>query len=139
LGAVFNFKKGKSTVNFGKRVSRVQFNQTDRYTGSRFERRFPNYNPQARWQYRFSQQQTLNISYNGNNTQPPTDQLQPVRVNDDPLNVVLGNPDLKPSFTNQWNAQYNSYKVLSTQYVYVFGNYSTPDTPMVSNRVTDFL
>jgi len=137
LGAVFNLKKGKSTVNFGTRVSRVQFNQTDRYTGSRFERRFTNYNPQARWQYRFSQQKSLNISYNGNNTQPPIDQIQPVRVNDDPLNVVLGNPDLKPSFTNQWNAQYNSYKVLSNQYVYVFGNYSTTHNPIVSNIVTD--
>lgn len=139
LGAIFNYKKGKSTLNFGTRISRVQFNQTDRYTDNRFERRFTNYNPQARWQYRFSQQKSFNISYNGSNTQPSIDQIQPIRVNDDPLNIVLGNPDLKPSFTNRLNAQYHSYKVLSNQYFYVFGNYSTTHNPIVSNTVTDSL
>src|SRR5690606_5204793 len=64
-GAIFNFRKGKSTLNFGTRISRVQFDQTDRYVNDRFERSFTNYNPQLRWQYRFSQQKSFNISYNG--------------------------------------------------------------------------
>ncbi|WP_257669033.1 outer membrane beta-barrel family protein [Parapedobacter tibetensis] len=137
LGAVFNYKKGKSTVNFGTRVSRIQFDQTDRYIDNRFERRFTNYNPQASWQYRFSQQKSLHISYNGNNTQPTISQIQPVRVNDDPMNIILGNPDLRPSFTNRVNLSYNSYKVLGSQYFYVFGNYSTTHNPIVSNTFTD--
>lgn len=139
LGAVFNFQKGKSTLNFGTRISRVQFDQIDRYTDARFARRFTNYNPQVRWQYRFAQQKSLNVSYNGNNTQPTIEQIQPVRVNDDPLNLVLGNPDLTPSFTNRINLQYNSFRVLGNQYFYLFGDYSITHNPIVSNIATDSL
>lgn len=137
LGAIFNFKKGKSTLNFGTRMSRVQFDQTDRYVDDRFERSFTNHNPQLQWQYRFSQQKSFNISYDGNNTQPTINQIQPVRVNDDPMNIVLGNPDLKPSYTNRLNVWYNSFKVLGNQYVYFSGSFSNTSNAIVSNTYTD--
>ncbi|MBK1439039.1 outer membrane beta-barrel protein [Parapedobacter sp. ISTM3] len=137
LGAIVNFKKGKSTVNFGTRISRVRFDQTDRYADSRFERSFTNHNPQLRWQYRFSQQKSFTLSYNGNNTQPSINQIQPVRVNDDPMNIVLGNPDLKPSYTNRFNVSYNSFKVLGNQYVFFSGSFSNTHNPIVSNTFTD--
>ena len=137
LGAIFNFQKGKSTLNFGTRVSRVQFDQTDRYINDRFERSFTNYNPQLRWQYRFSQQKSFNVSYNGSNTQPTINQIQPVRVNDDPMNIVLGNPDLKPSYTNRFNISYNSFKVLGNQYMYFSGSFSNTNNAIVSNTYTD--
>lgn len=137
LGAILNFKKGKSTLNVGTRMSRVQFDQTDRYADNRFERNFTNHNPQLTWQYRFSQQKSFRFSYNGNNTQPTINQIQPVRVNDDPLNIVLGNPDLKPSYTNRFNASYNSFKVIGNQYVYFSGSFSNTNNPIVTNITTD--
>ncbi|MFC3196788.1 outer membrane beta-barrel protein [Parapedobacter deserti] len=137
LGAMLNFRKGKSTLNFGSRVSRVRFDQTDRYADSRFERSFTNHNPQLIWQYRFSQQKSLRLSYNGNNTQPAINQIQPVRVNDDPMNIVLGNPGLKPSYTNRFNVSYNSFKVLGNQYIYFSGGFSNTHNPIVSNTHTD--
>ncbi|WP_188748129.1 outer membrane beta-barrel family protein [Parapedobacter defluvii] len=137
LGAILNFKKGKSTLNVGTRVSRVQFDQIDRYSDNRFERNFTNHNPQLTYQYRFSQQKSFRFSYNGNNTQPTINQIQPVRVNDDPLNIVLGNPDLKPSFTNRVNVNYNSFKVIGDQYLYFSGSFSNTNNPIVSNVTTD--
>ena len=137
LGAMINFRKGKSILNFGTRISRVQFDQTDRYVDDRFTRNFTNHNPQLTWQYRFSQQKSLRFSYNGNNTQPGINQIQPVRVNDDPLNIVLGNPDLKPSFTHRLNLSYNSFKVMNNQYVYFSGGFSNTSNPIVSNVNTD--
>ncbi|SFC71863.1 Outer membrane receptor proteins, mostly Fe transport [Parapedobacter composti] len=137
LGAVFNLRQGKSTLNFGTRVSRVRFDQTDRYADNRFERSFTNHNPQVSWQYRFSQQKSFRVSYNGNNTQPSINQIQPVRVNDDPMNIVLGNPGLKPSFTNRFNASYNSYKVIGNQYIFLSGGFSNTMNPIVSNTYTD--
>ena len=137
LGAILNYTKGKSTLNFGTRVSRVKFDQIDRYSDNRFERNFTNHNPQLTYQYRFSQQKSFRFSYNGNNTQPSIDQIQPVRVNDDPLNIVLGNPDLKPSFTNRFNMSYNSFKVIGNQYVYFSGSFSNTNNPIVSNVTTD--
>ncbi len=137
VGAVVNYRKGKSTLNFGTRLSLVQFDQADRYTDSRFARNFQNHNPQLRWQYRFSPQRSFTVGYDGNNTQPSIGQIQPVRVNDDPLNIVLGNPDLEPAYTNRIHASYQSFKVLGNRYVYLSGSISNTHNPIVSNRTTD--
>ncbi len=136
-GAVFNYKKNKTTFNFGTKVADVKFDQTDLYSNNELKRNFINYNPQASYQYRFSAQRSIHIDYNGNNTQPRLDQIQPVLVNTDPLNITIGNPDLKPSFTNRFNAYYNSYKVLSGQSIYVSTGYSITSNSIISNTMTD--
>ncbi|RBQ56527.1 TonB-dependent receptor, partial [Burkholderia contaminans] len=73
----------------------------------------------------------------GNTTQPNIDQIQPVRINTDPLNIQVGNSGLKPSFTNRYNISYNSYKVISNQYIWISGSYSTTSNPIVSNVTRD--
>lgn len=137
LGVNFSYKKDRHTVNLGTRVSDVRFDQTDRYTDNIFERNFINWSPQVRWQYNIAQGRSFNMNYNGNNTQPQIAQIQPVLVNTDPLNVVVGNPDLKPSFTNRFNVSYNSYKMLSGESLFFWGSYSNTINPIVSNVMTD--
>lgn len=136
-GATFNYNKKKTIITFGTKISAVDFKQFDAYTGQTFKRDFINWNPQATFQYRFSQQKSLRFSYYGNTNQPRIDQIQPVRVNTDPLNITLGNPDLRPSFRSNFNASYNSYKILTEQYIYLSGNYSFTTNPIVNNTKTD--
>jgi hypothetical protein len=135
VGGFYNFKKNKMTVNFGTKVTDVNFNQTNEITGIPFKRNFVNWNPQARFQYRFSQQKALAIYYNGSPTQPSIDQIQPVIVNDNQVAFVIGNPFLKPSFTHNFSGDYNSYKVLSGMSVFMYGNYAVTTNPIVSNQV----
>lgn len=136
-GAIFNYKKNKTILTFGTKASAVDFKQFDAYTDKTFKRDFINWNPQVSYQYRFSQQKSFRLSYYGNTNQPSIDQIQPVRVNTDPLNVSLGNPDLKPSFRSGFNVNYNSYKILTDKYIYVNGSYSFTSNPIVSNTKTD--
>ncbi|QNN41610.1 outer membrane beta-barrel family protein [Pedobacter roseus] len=136
-GAIFNYKKGKTVINFGSKFSGVNFKQDDIYHNKSYVRNFINYMPQATYQYRFSQQKSLRISYNGNTDQPTLDQLQPVRVNNDPFNVVEGNQDLRPSFRSNINASYNSYKVLTNQSIWLSGSYSFTSNPIISDVTTD--
>ena len=136
-GTNFNYKKGKTTLNFGTKVTEVNFDQTNVYTNTLFKRNFTNWSPQATYQYNFSQRNSIRLSYNGNTTQPTIDQIQPVITNTDPLNVTLGNPDLKPSFSNRFSFSYNSYKVLSDQYFYISANYGFTVNPIVNNTTTD--
>jgi len=138
-GAIFNYRKGKTIINFGSKFSGVNFKQTDLYNNKTYDRNFVNYMPQASYQYRFSQQKSFRISYNGNTNQPSLDQIQPVRVNTDPLNISLGNPDLRPSFRSNINANYNSYKVLTNQSIWLSGSYSFTANPIVSDVTTDAL
>lgn len=136
-GAIFNYKKGKTVVNIGSKFSGVDFNQEDLYNNKTYNRTFINYMPQAMYQYNFSQQKNIRINYNGNTNQPSLDQIQPIRVNTDPLNITLGNPDLRPSFRSSLSARYSSYKVLTNQSLYISGYYSFTNNPIVSNVFTD--
>lgn len=138
-GAIFNYKKGKTIINFGSKFSGVNFKQTDLYNNKTYDRDFVNYMPQASYQYRFSQQKSFRLSYNGNTNQPSLDQIQPVRVNTDPLNISLGNPDLRPSFRSNINANFNSYKVLTNQSIWLNASYSFTANPIVSDVSTDAL
>ena len=136
-GAVFNYRKDKSVINFGTRVSTVNFRQTDRYTGNVYKRDFLNWLPQASFRYNFSQQRSFEVRYNGNTTQPTLNQIQPIRINTDPLNIILGNPDLKPSFRSVFGMRYYSYKVLTDKSIFLNGSYSTTHNAIVNNTNTD--
>jgi len=137
VGAVFNYKKDKNIINFGTKVADVSYTQTNEFAGNSFKRHFINWLPQARYQYKFSQQGSLNINYQGNTTQPTINQLQPVADNTDNLNVSIGNPNLKPSFSNNISLSYYSYKVLSDQFINLYSSYSFTTNPIVSNTSTD--
>jgi len=136
-GLIFNYKKDKTTFNFGTKVAAVRFEQLNKINGREFDRNFVNWNPQATYQYRFSQQKSFRFNYNGNTRQPTIDQIQPIINNINPLYLVVGNPNLTPSFTNRFSASYNSYKVLSNRSIYLSGSYSLTSNPIVSNVNTN--
>ena len=136
IGLIFNYKNPKATFNFGTKASNVNFKQINEYSGDVLKRNFINWTPQAFYQYKFSQQKVISINYNGNTTQPTIDQIQPVLVNSDPLNVTLGNPDLKPSFNNRLTLFYNNYQVISGQQFFINGNISNTINAIVNNTTT---
>ncbi|PWS27708.1 TonB-dependent receptor [Pedobacter yonginense] len=135
-GAIFNYKNGKTIINFGSKFSGVNFKQYDVYNNKAYTRNFVNYMPQASYQYRFSQQKSLRIGYNGNTNQPSLDQIQPIRSNLDQLNLTVGNPDLKPSFRSSISGSYSSYKVLTDQSVWISGSYNFTANPIISDVTT---
>lgn len=136
-GAIFNYRKDKSTFTFGTRMFHVRFKQHDLYRNELLYRNFINWSPQATYMYKYSSQGSVRITYNGSTSQPNISQIQPVRENTNPLNIYIGNPDLRPSFINRFNAEYNSYKVLSGRFISVGGGYSFTSNPIVSSSITD--
>lgn len=136
-GAIFNYKTNKTILNWGTKINAVNFNQFEALTNTRYKRSFLNWLPQATFQYKIGQQKNLNLSYNGMMTQPTIEQLQPVRVNNDPLNIPLGNPDLKPSYRNSFGLYFNSYKVLTNQSIYISSNISFTNNQIINNTTTD--
>ena len=133
VGIIYNYQYKKATLNFGTKVSDVAFKQIDEMNGSVLNRNFLNWAPQAMFLYKFSQFRAFKISYNGNNVEPSIQQIQPVTINTDPLNITTGNPLLKPAFSNSVNMFYNSYQVLSGQEFYIFGNFSNTYDAIVNN------
>src|SRR5205814_9860844 len=91
---------------------------------SSFSRNFVNWYPQASFNYMFSQQRRIFLRYNGSTQQPTIQQIQPVATNDDPLNISVGNPDLKPAFRNNINLGFFDFKVLTERNIWTNVGYT---------------
>lgn len=57
-----------------------------------------NYSPTLRYSYRPSKAFNLNLDYRGQSFQPSVNQLAPIQDVTNPLNVVVGNAELKPGY-----------------------------------------
>lgn len=136
-GLMLNYTKGKMVVNFGSRITTTNFKQFDVYTDSTLKRSFVNWNPQARFNYNFSRSSGLQFSYNGNTTQPSLEQIQPYRTNENPLYIVSGNPNLKPSFNSNMGISYRSFKLLSEQVLMINGNFGFTSNAISNSTFTD--
>lgn len=136
-GLNFNYKLGKSLINFGTRINAVNYKQLDKYVDTTLRRNFVNWSPQVNYSYNFSKTSSFRVNYNGYTNQPSMEQIQPFRANTDPLSIILGNPNLKPSFNNNISLSYTSFKILSEQVLMLNGNFGFTSNTIASNVVTD--
>ena len=94
-----------------------------------------NWSPTFDFRYRFDKQSNLRINYRGTTSQPSMSDLLSIVDDSDPLNVKVGNPGLKPSFTNRFRLFYNTYKQSHQRSLMTFLNYSNTRNS-ISNKVT---
>ena len=93
--AIFRYVDKKLRMAFGSGLSAVQLKLHNLDDNTRNTYNFLNVTPQAQFSYTIKPQNTISFNYRGTTRQPRIDQLQPLRDNNDPLNVFQGNPDLK--------------------------------------------
>lgn len=68
-----------------------------------------NFTPTLDFRYNFSKTSQLRINYRGKSSQPSMTDLLPIEDDTDPLDVQVGNPGLKPEFTNTLRVFYNTF------------------------------
>ncbi len=68
-----------------------------------------NFAPYMRYRWKISKTRSLNVRYQGRSSQPSMTQLQPVADMSDPLNIIVGNPDLDPTFTHNVNVRFQDF------------------------------
>lgn len=94
---------------------------------------FYNLLPNARFQYNFTRFKNLQLDYRGSTNQPTITQLQPVPDISNPLNIRLGNPELKQEFTHRVNARYTGMNPFRNKSFFWFSSYS-----FTNNRIVNF-
>ena len=113
LGFSFNKNEKKYNWNVGVAAQQTHRTNDNLTTGNLFTQNFVNITPSAQFRYTFSNSKRLNIRYDGRTNQPSIDQIQPVRDNTNTQSVPLGNPNLKPSFSNNFRIFYNNFDFAS--------------------------
>jgi hypothetical protein len=128
-------KKIKSA--FGGGVSSVQLKLNDLDHSKKNIYNFTNFTPQGQISYAIKPQTSLAFRYNGNTVQPTIDQLQPIRNNNDPLNIYIGNPNLKVGFRHTFNLGYTGFQILKGRYIYLGASFNINENAITTYNSVD--
>ena len=123
---IFKYTTQKLRAAFGSGLSSVRLNLFNIDSNKRDKYYFLNLTPQASIGYTFKPQTRLSFNYKGTTRQPTIDQLQPIRDNQDRLNIFVGNPDLNVGFNHSFNLGFNTYKVLTQKGIFMNVSYNIP-------------
>lgn len=128
----------KFNVSMGSDVSTTSFLQTDKLHGDTSIRyNYLNFFPRASISYKLGRQTSFKGSYQGVTAQPTIQQIQPLNQNNDPLNIVVGNPNLKQKFTNKFTLRFNDYKTLRDRYLWVGGDMTFTNNDFSTSQRTN--
>ena len=127
----------KYNFNVGVMVQPQKTRFIQRYQGVNTDtvRNVVNVTPTLDFRYRFSKLSNLRINYRGTTSQPSMTDLLDIVDDSDPLNITMGNPGLKPSFTNTFRLFYNNYIQEHQRAIMAHINYSNTRNS-ISNMVT---
>lgn len=88
--------------------------------------------PVLRFTYEFSNFRRMMANYETSVQEPSILQLQPLIDNRDPLNLYVGNPELKPSFRHRATVRFNTFNPLTS-----FGFFTFLTADYVKNAITN--
>jgi hypothetical protein len=80
---------------------------------SEVSRTFNYFLPNLRFKYDFTTSKSFNFDYDAAVQEPSVDQMQPIVDNSDPLNISVGNKDLKPEYSHRVRMRFNSFDQLT--------------------------
>ncbi|HEX7844669.1 MAG TPA: TonB-dependent receptor, partial [Chitinophagaceae bacterium] len=139
VGANFRVQESKYNYQLGVGVQRALL-ENESYvasTGKEFtSQKFTNFFPTANFNYTPVRGKNLRFSYNGRTNQPSVTQLQNVPDASDTLFQTIGNPDLKPEFTHNFNIGYNSFNILTFKFIAANLSFTATQNKIVSSVTT---
>lgn len=136
-GMYFRWSDKKLIFSAGGDVTDTRYNLTDLlHDDTSHKYNYLNLFPKANFKYKFNKQSSINLSYNGSTRQPTINEIQPLRQNTDPTNIVIGNPALKQSFTHNFSGWANDYKVLKDRWVYIGTDFSFVQDAITTQQTT---
>jgi len=104
--------RDKLNMNIGVSAQPQRSHYIQQYLGVPIDtiRTVTNYSPTLNLRYRFNQQTNLQVTFRGSTSQPGITQLLDIYDDTNPLNISMGNPGLKPSFTTNLNANFQKQR-----------------------------
>ena len=135
-GMAWRYNSKKVTSSVGGDMARANFEQKDLLHNSDIKYNYTNFFPKANFRYKINATSGFGINYNGNTRPPSIEQIQPVRDNSNPLNIAIGNPDLKQEFRHQFNMNFNTYKVLKQRGLYTYASFGKTSNSITTDETT---
>lgn len=87
--------------------------------------------------YSLGKNKSLSLRYSNNLDLPNLNQLQPVPNLNNPLNIVVGNPDLDPALNHRIGFNYNNYNWRERSGVFIYAGVTVTDNRVSAVTTTD--
>lgn len=137
-GLKLSYKKEKwSTSLGGNYVFRTLKNQDILRSQFNVERDFEAMELNYRFNYRFSPKSSLYTGYRLSNEPPALRQLQAFEDVSNPLNTIIGNPNLEPSNEHRLYLGYSAFDWQKKTGFYVYYNININNNQVVSKTIVD--
>lgn len=135
LGANYSYSSKKEMFVLGINGRPVLLQNNYLNLGEKITTRNFNFSPTLNYTRELKQGNTLSFRYTGINNSPSPYQLLPVPNTQNLQNIVIGNPNLKPSFQHSLNTNYNYVEAKSGTSMFVAANFSTTQNQIVNNII----
>ncbi|MCP3931430.1 MAG: TonB-dependent receptor [Bacteroidetes bacterium] len=129
-----NFKLNRKKFNLTTGLS-VQNSQLDGEIFSKeltINKSYTHFLPSFNGNYDFAPTRNLSFYYRTFVQEPSLEQLQPIVDNSDPLNVYIGNPELRPEYHHNMNLHFMSFDQFT--FTNIFGSL---DANYTTNKITN--
>jgi hypothetical protein len=106
-------------------VGKTYFKQIDKSNLQTLQNSFINFFPRIVSYYQIARREKIFFNYDGITNNPSIQQIQNIKLNNDPLNIISGNSNLRPSFSNTaklsyWGAKTKTERELWIRLIYTF-------------------
>lgn len=137
INLTFRMIRESFQLNAGVMIEPQSTKYIQDYLGVKVDttRSVTNVSPTLDFRYNFSKQHRLRMQYRANTSQPSMTDLLDIVDDSNYPNVSMGNPGLKPAFTQNLNAFYNNYITSHQQNIMANVRFSTTKNS-ISNMVT---
>ncbi len=117
-----NFRVNKVKYNFmlGGSVQSTSLHGGLITADTTIDRSYQNILPAVRFNYDFSNSKHLSFDYETSMQEPGIQELQPVIDNSDPLNIYVGNPSLRPAYSQSWRLNFNTFNPMNFMSFFAF-------------------
>ncbi len=108
-GMNFRMNRSRYTLTAGGSVQQTYLIGELKLPQAHIRKTYQNILPVLRFNYDFSTTRRISIDYETNVQEPTIQQLQPVVDNSDPLNLYVGNPDLRPAYSQNVRVNFSAF------------------------------
>ncbi len=115
IGSTWQTRRLKYSYAVGFDVQQSGLETRNQTRDTSFTRQYTNFLPNALFTYNFAKSRTLRFTYRTRINAPSVSQLQPVTDNSNPLNIRLGNPNLRPEFGHTATLAYNNFQATTSR------------------------
>lgn len=136
-GANYRFSGEKFNLTAGASLQYSLLTGDLILTEQHIEKKYTNILPAVRMRWEVGKGKNLSADYSTNVREPSLTQLQPLVDNSNPLNIYVGNPDLRPEYSHNLATRFFSFNQFSMTNIFVFSNIGYTQNKIRNTQIID--